>query len=128
MLLFLCDRTEYGVPIKENVHVYECTFSTLILNPKTEKTYRGENRVLVVCDTIEDAIAVCRKQWPDEFVLHQVVKRNQRCDLIVSDSVLGNRELESIRAIIESPVDLENDGEVCVRVPKAVWDAARSMV
>ena len=88
MLLFLCDRTEYGVPIKEKVHVYECTFSTLILNPKTEKTYRGENRVLVVCDTIEDAIAVCRKQWPDEFVLHQVVKRNQRCDLIISDSVI----------------------------------------
>jgi hypothetical protein len=87
MLLFLCDRTEYGVPIKEKVHVYECTFSTLILNPKTQKTYRGENRVLVVCDTIEDAIAVCRKQSPDEFVLHQVVKRNQRCDLIVSDSV-----------------------------------------
>ena len=25
MLLFLCDRTEYGVVIKEKVHVYECT-------------------------------------------------------------------------------------------------------
>jgi len=97
MLLFLCDRTEYGVPIREKVHVYECTFSTLILNPKTEKTYRGEVRVLVVCDTIEDAIAVCRKQWPDEFVLHQVVKRNQRCDLIVSDSVFPDNA-RTIRA------------------------------
>jgi hypothetical protein len=59
MLLFLCERTEYGVPIKEKVHVYECTFSTLILNPKTEKTYRGEVRVLVVCDTIEDQLLGC---------------------------------------------------------------------
>jgi hypothetical protein len=45
-------------------------------------------RCLVVCNTVEEAIAACRKQWSDDFVLHGVHKRNQSCDLIVADSVL----------------------------------------
>ncbi len=86
------ERSEYGYCIEEKVQMYECTFSTTKVNPKNEKKYRGEVRVLVVCDTVEDAIAACRKQWPDDFVLHQIVKRNQRCDLIISDSVLETVE------------------------------------
>ena len=85
-------RSEYGFVIEEKVQIYECTFSTTKVNPKSEKPYKGDVRVLVVCDTVEDAIAACRKQWPDDFVLHQIVKRNQRCDLIISDTVLGSAE------------------------------------
>lgn len=85
-------RSEYGFVIEEKVQMYECTFSTTKVNPKNDKPYKGEVRVLVVCDTVEDAIAACRKQWPDDFVLHQIVKRNQRCDLIIADSVLETAE------------------------------------
>jgi CRISPR/Cas system-associated endonuclease/helicase Cas3 len=86
------DRNEYGFSQSEKVQMYECTFLTTKVNPKNDKSFRGEVRVLVVCDTVEEAIAACRKQWPHDFVLHQIVKRNQRCDLIISDSVLGTAE------------------------------------
>ena len=86
------ERTEYGCVRSEKVQMYECTFSTTKVNPKNDKPYKGDVRVLVVCDTVEDAIAACRKQWPDDFVLHQIVKRNQRCDLIILDSVLETAE------------------------------------
>lgn len=88
-------RNEYGCSIEEKVQMYECTFSTTKVNPNNDKPYKGEVKVLVVCDTVEDAIAACRKQWPDDFVLHQIVKRNQRCDLIIADSVLATAERSS---------------------------------
>jgi hypothetical protein len=88
------ERNKYGHVLSEKVQVYECTFSTTRTNPKDDKQYKGEVRVLVVCGTVEEAIAACRKQWPDDFVLHQIVKRNQRCDLIIADSVLGLSEEE----------------------------------
>ena len=75
------EQDKHGWTKGEKVQMYELQFTS-----KTDETW-GNRRCLVICDTIEDAIAACRKQWPD-FVLHQVVKRNQRCDLIIDDSVM----------------------------------------
>lgn len=86
------ERSEYGWTTKEKVQMYQCEFTTTKSHPKNEKTYTAKMSVLVICDKVEDAIAICRKQWPTDFVLHQVVKRNQRCDLIVDDNVLGLAE------------------------------------
>jgi hypothetical protein len=31
-----------------------------------------------------------------------------------------------LHAVANSPVDLENDGEVCVRIPKHIWESVGS--
>lgn len=82
-------RSEYGCVKEEKVQMYECTFSATRLNSSTNKPFKGEVRVLVVCDKVEEAIAECRRHWPNEFVLHSIVKRNQRCDLIITNSAIG---------------------------------------
>ena len=56
----------------EKVQVYECQFTTTKSHPKNKEEYTSNMRVLVVCDAVEDAISACRKQWPENFVLHQV--------------------------------------------------------
>lgn len=73
---------------KDRVHVYELEFNATIPNSKglLEKQAR---RCMVICENIEDAIAECRKRWPTDFVLHQVSKRNQRCNVIVSDAAIA---------------------------------------
>lgn len=81
------ERTEYGWITREKVQMYECQFSCMADDGKG-KQRRHNMRCLVVCNTVEEAIAACRKQWPDDFVLHGVHKRNQSCDLIVAESVL----------------------------------------
>lgn len=86
------ERSEYGWNINEKVQMYQCEFTTTKAHPKTKNPYKASMSVLVVCDKVEDAIAICRKQWPEDFVLHQIVKRNQRCDLIVDDAVIGLAE------------------------------------
>lgn len=72
----------------EKVQVYECQFSYKREHQKTARDYTTNGRCLVVCNTVEEAIAACRARFPKEFVLHAIHKRNQRCDLIVCDSVL----------------------------------------
>ena len=84
------ERGAYGHIVKEKVQMYECAFSTT--TEHNGKKFNGDMRVLVVCNTVEDAIAACRRQWPEGFVLHQIVKRNQRCELIIDDSAMGLAE------------------------------------
>lgn len=81
-------RSEYGyVGIGEKVQMYECQFTCTVAVASGSKR-RHNMRCLVVCNAVEEAIAACRNRWPSDFVLHQVSKRNQACDLIVVESVL----------------------------------------
>lgn len=86
------ERTKYGHVKEEKVHVYECRFTTTKVNPKSELPYNGNVMCLVVCNTVEEAIEACRQQWPENFILHQVTKRNSGCDLIVVESAMKNAE------------------------------------
>ncbi len=45
---------------------------------------------------------------------------------LLADQVTARNAV--IKAIVESPVDLENDGDICVRIPKHIWEAAKSMI
>lgn len=72
----------------EKVQVYELTFSYESYEARQQRKQRENGRCIVVADTIEEAIAACRKTWSEGFVLHQAIKRNQGYHLIVCDSVL----------------------------------------
>lgn len=83
------ETSEFGWTIREKVQMYVCEFSCL-LEPKAKR--RTNMRCLVVCNVAEEALAVCREKWPEDFILHSINKRNQQCDLIVLDSVIGLSE------------------------------------
>ena len=85
---FQNERSIYGWVKREAVQIYECQFTTTKAHPDNEKPYRTNLTCLVVCSTVEEAITACREAWPADFVLHQIVKRNQNRDLIIMDSVL----------------------------------------
>lgn len=89
------DRNKYGSITREKVQLYECQFTHL--PPDTSsgdsvKPWKINGRCLVVCNTVEEAIAACREQWPNEFVLHGVHKRNHSSDLIVVNAVFDVAE------------------------------------
>ena len=82
------DRTAHGYVLTEKVQVYQLEYSSEILNPTTHVKHRRSAHALVVALSVEDAIAITRQQWPDEFELHSINKQNARCDLLIHDSVL----------------------------------------
>jgi CRISPR/Cas system-associated endonuclease/helicase Cas3 len=86
------ERDKFGYVFEEKVQLYELHFSIKNTDKRYKDPYKTNLRVLVVCNTVEDAIALCRKQWPEGFVLHQIVKRNPSCDLIVDDAVFNLAE------------------------------------
>lgn len=88
-MLFEGKRDKYGYIEDEGVKVYECHFS--IVERRDGQNRIQHMKVLVVCKTAEEAMSLCKKEWPNEFELHQVVKRNRRCDLIISDEVINER-------------------------------------
>lgn len=86
-------RDKYGyVRGEDKVQIYECQFTTTKAYPGNKEPRKSNMKVLVVCDKVEDAIEVCRKTWPENFVLHQISKKNQRCDLIIDKKVLETSE------------------------------------
>ena len=85
--MFWKNENKDGWISTEKVQMYELQFTFTGEHP-TKREMTLNRRCLVVSNTIEEAIAACRDNFPKDFVLHSAVKRNQRCDLIVCDSVL----------------------------------------
>jgi hypothetical protein len=82
------ERTAYDMVTTEKAHMYECQFS--FTNRRRDGLpYTCNRTVLVICACVEDAIAICRKQWWENFVLHQVIKRNSNREIIVDKSVIA---------------------------------------
>ena len=75
--------TEHGHWISQNVLAYEVRMTS----KKPDEKWRQNHIIMAIAGTIDEAMAMCKRQYPDPIVT-QVVLRNRGMDLVLSREIL----------------------------------------
>lgn len=76
---------QYGHVLNQSVFAYEVRFTDLPPDAK----WRRNHVVLVICDTLEEAIRLVKLQWPDQTQIHQTMVRNRDMPVVIAGSALS---------------------------------------
>ena len=79
--------TEHGHWLSQGAHAYEVRMT----NKKSDDQWRSNHVILAIASTVEEAVSMCKEQYPDDPVIHQVALRNRDIDLILSGSIVSQR-------------------------------------
>ena len=77
--------TEFGHWLSQDALAYEVRMTS----KKPDDKWRKNHVLMAVANTVEEAIAMCKEQYPDDPVIDQVVLRNRGMDLVLSGSIVS---------------------------------------
>ena len=94
--------TQYGHWLTQNAFSYEVRMTS----KKPDAKWRSNHVIMAIAKSVEDAIAMCVAQYPDDPIIDQVCLRNRSKDLILSGDVV---ELKTARGTIELTDEILQD-------------------
>ena len=75
--------TDHGHWITQGVLAYEVRMTS----KKPDSQWRKTHVIMAIAATIDEAVAMCKRQYPDDPIIDQVVLRNRGMDLVLSGSI-----------------------------------------
>ena len=76
--------TEHGHWLSQNAFAFEVRMTS----KKPDSQWRKTHVIMAIANNVEDAIAMCKQQYPDDPIIDQVVLRNRCMDLILCGSIV----------------------------------------
>jgi formate-dependent phosphoribosylglycinamide formyltransferase (GAR transformylase) len=83
--VILANKTEHGHLITQDALAYEVRLTT---KPPGNQ-WRLNHVVMAVASSVEEAIAMCKAQYPNDPIIDQVVLRNRGMDLILASTIIS---------------------------------------
>ena len=77
--------TEHGHWLSQDALAYEVRMTSKNPDDKCRKNHV----IMAVANSVEEAIAMCTEQYPDDPIIDQVVLRNRGMDLILAGSIVS---------------------------------------
>jgi len=76
--------TEHGHWLTQNALAFEVRMTS----KKSDSQWRKNHVIMAIANSVEEAIAMCKLQYPDDPIIDQVVLRNRCMDLILCGSIV----------------------------------------
>jgi hypothetical protein len=83
-----CKETTMHKVIQAHVTQNAFCYEVRMTSKKPDAKWRSNHVIMAVASSVQDAIAMCVAQYPDDPIIDQVVLRNRSMDLILSGDIV----------------------------------------